>query len=150
MKGLEIYCTNAISASTQVRLQHWLLSHQLQPGVRLRWPFLWQPLPSERGVLSEAGTHRGQALGPLPRSDATSARCQTFIWGKQSSLWAKRRQSASGCSSSHISRLQLFSPHHILEPCTKVIPKIQGAFVAMYNENIWWMVIPPFKYSIFF
>ena len=53
----------------QVCLQHRLLPHQLQPGVCLGWPFLWQPLPGEGGVLSEAGTHRGQVPGPLPRSE---------------------------------------------------------------------------------
>lgn len=54
----------------QVRLQHRLLSHQLQPGVRLRRTLLRQPLPGEGGVLPEAGAHRSQVPGPLPRSDA--------------------------------------------------------------------------------
>lgn len=68
----------------QVRVQHRLLAHQLQPSVRLRRPLLRQPLPGEGGVVSEAGAHRGQVPGPLPRSATRSAHTHTHT----------RRQSA--------------------------------------------------------
>lgn len=63
----------------QVCLQHRLLPHQLQPGVCLGRSFLWQPLPGEGGVLSEAGTHRGQVPGPLPRSESQTHTHTRFL-----------------------------------------------------------------------